>query len=569
MSISFRSLLLALPFVLALPAPAPAAPFPGAPDETVEGLIAQGRARLADGSPLEAQAAFDRAAELDGGSPGSRVWVLRGWIAARRVDETLLAVDDLKREGASESDLDYLYGLAFLEQARASIASRGGDRYTQGQVEDAARLLSKALAADPERYRDAWAALAEAAWRAGTLEEARAAAEHAVGLEPHCAAAQALLGRIAFAQHSAADRAGDTVARDEDWSAALAAFRAAIDALGEPSDAAQRAELADLYVQCGNLHAWKQDLEAAAGDYAAAMAADPGRVDYNAVHTALGPEAFATSVAGALARFEAAGAPAGEGLATLLWWHGYALYEGSSWSEAEGAFRRALAAWPAYTSAWYYVFHACVAAQRRAEAVGALQSWLDADAGGLVAALSADAAGGAGTLESLVGWCADPARQQGRPRNEDAALLCDVLTRLQPDVSRHWNNLGLFLRDRADELRRTRGRDADPAEVRGLYERAFEAYEKALALEPENPGYLNDTAVMLHYYLQRDLDRARSMYEQAAEAAERELGRADRAPDARELFATARRDARDNLRRLDLWRERTAAGEDVDPLAVR
>jgi tetratricopeptide (TPR) repeat protein len=82
-------------------------------------------------------------------------------------------------------------------------------------------------------------------------------------------------------------------------------------------------------------------------------------------------------------------------------------------------------------------------------------------------------------------------------------------------------------------------------------EKAYELYSKALALEPENPAYLNDTAVMLHYYLDRELERAKEMYKQANARAKVLLERKDLKPDERELYKIAERDSRNNLAKLE------------------
>ena len=71
------------------------------------------------------------------------------------------------------------------------------------------------------------------------------------------------------------------------------------------------------------------------------------------------------------------------------------------------------------------------------------------------------------------------------------------------------------------------------AQLGELWERILAAYERALELEPQNPNYLNDTAVVLHYYLIRDLDRARALYEETERCAERRLGEANVPPRVR------------------------------------
>ena len=146
-----------------------------APQESVEALIKRGREALAAGKLTEAQAAFDAADAAERGAPRTRVWVVRGWIAAGKFDEALSATDELKAAKAPAADLDYLYGLGFLGMAKAAIASNGGGAFTQSQLEDSLACLQRATKADSARYSDAWLPLAESAWYAQDLTTARAA----------------------------------------------------------------------------------------------------------------------------------------------------------------------------------------------------------------------------------------------------------------------------------------------------------------------------------------------------------------------------------------------------------
>jgi tetratricopeptide (TPR) repeat protein len=203
-----------------------------------------------------------------------------------------------------------------------------------------------------------------------------------------------------------------------------------------------------------------------------------------------------------------------------------------------------------------------------------LQRYAQADRAGLVAMLASSAADQVRVIDYLVGWCADPEQHQGRARNEEAAMLCDLLTRVQPDVSRHWNNLGLFVRDQGDQLRWSSrraegGEEVDAERLQRLWDVAFEAYGRALELEPTNPNYVNDYAVMLHYYLLRDFDQAQELYQRSQALAEAALGREDLPADEREVVRIALRDSKDNQRRLAQYLERVAAGEEIDPNLIR
>lgn len=96
-----------------------------------------------------------------------------------------------------------------------------------------------------------------------------------------------------------------------------------------------------------------------------------------------------------------------------------------------------------------------------------------------------------------------------------------------------WNNYALLARDT------------------NHFEEAYVAYETALALDPSNPALLNDTAVVLHYNLRRDADRARALYERAIEEGKRVLADPNTDSFAHESATIALRDATNNLRLLN------------------
>jgi tetratricopeptide (TPR) repeat protein len=115
-------------------------------------------------------------------------------------------------------------------------------------------------------------------------------------------------------------------------------------------------------------------------------------------------------------------------------------------------------------------------------------------------------------------------------RLEDAREFCGLLVRLVTGDHSLFNDYGLLCRDT------------------GQFEEAYSAYSKALELEPQNPGYLNDCALILHYYLHRDMDRVKTMYEQAIEEANKLLeNKAEMDPNTTEIVQTALQDATRNL----------------------
>ncbi len=538
-----------------------AATHSAARQESVDDLIREGRRLLAENKVAEAVALFERAFELDAGGVRSKVWLVRGWIAQGSHEDALGAVDELRAEQAPSADVDYLFGLGLFGLTKASL-SGGGNAFTQSQFLDAAQALQRATNADAERYRDAFQPFVEAAWYAQDLPLARSAADRAVELEPTSPQAHALRGRVAFSQYSGES---DEAQKKTHWQTAVAAFEAAVKHFGAPSDPWLRNQLADAHVQLGHLHVFADDKAKASDSYAHAIGWDPSKVDFAAVRGALGAELWPAGLAEGEKRFLATHDAADPLYATLSWWLGFTHFENAKWAECETAFRRAVALWPGYANSWYYVFRACFSQQKYAEALEALRAYEAASPEGLIDALGGEKSLNVQCLEYLVGWCANPGNHNGRAQNLDAAFLSDVLTRLEPEVSRFWNNLGLFVRDHGDALRWSRSPEATKEKLEVLWKRALAAYERALELEPENPNYLNDTAVMFHYYLERDYEKALVMYEKAAVLADQILARKDLAPDVREVVKIAQRDSKNNTVKLKRLMEKLARGEKPGP----
>ncbi len=542
----------------ATPAPAARRAFA----ETVDELIDKGRRKLAQGKVIEAATSFARAAELDSNSPRTRVWVVRGAVAQGAFEDALVEIDELRAANAPAADADYVYGLALLGFTKSTLASGGGGAFTQSQFEDAADALARSLGANAARYPDAWVALAECAWYSQDLERARGAATKAVEAQPSSPEASSMLGRVAFSQYSAASQPEPKAAH---WAAARSAFERSVTLYGAPADAAQRSALAEAHIQLGHLHAFADAKPKASDHYASAIGWDPARVDFGAVRGVLGSDLSGPCLIEGEKRFLAVHETTEPIYATLSWWLGLSAFESAQWPACESAFRRAVALWPGYANSWFYVFRACFSQQKFGEALAALRAYDESAPEGLIESLRGEKALNLQFVEYLVGWCADGAKHAGRPLNLDAAFLSDVLTRIEPEVSRYWNNLGLFVRDHGDALRWAKSPEATKEVLNGLWKRALEAYERALELEPENPNYLNDTAVMFHYYLERDYDKALSMYERAAVLADQLLARKDLPSDVREVVKIAQRDAKNNTMKLKRLMEKLARGEKPGP----
>jgi tetratricopeptide (TPR) repeat protein len=221
------------------------------------------------------------------------------------------------------------------------------------------------------------------------------------------------------------------------------------------------------------------------------------------------------------------------------------------------AFQAALARAPEYVNSWYYTALARYHQQKFDEAVAALRKHFDANPEDLVRSIEAGGATSVAILDGLIGRCAE------KGKNLDAAFLVELQVAIDPQNSRYWNNLGLFYRDEGDALDR-RGKAEEKTKARGLWEKALIAYERAHSIDPTDPNYMNDLAVVLDYNLNRELERARALYEKAAVRAEEELARKDLTPDMREVRKIALRDAKDNLGKLARKMERMKEKQEAE-----
>ncbi|MBL9078928.1 MAG: hypothetical protein JNL08_15585 [Planctomycetes bacterium] len=108
-----------------------------------------------------------------------------------------------------------------------------------------------------------------------------------------------------------------------------------------------------------------------------------------------------------------------------------------------------------------------------------------------------------------------------------------------------YNNAALVARD----LGVQRANAGDDAAARDLWERSYAWYERAVALEPNDPRIVNDCGLMLVYHLHRDPARARELFDRATALGEAQLAAlpADAEPQQREQVEEALGDALQNI----------------------
>jgi tetratricopeptide (TPR) repeat protein len=285
----------------------------------------------------------------------------------------------------------------------------------------------------------------------------------------------------------------------------------------------------------------------------------PGTFDYRQAQEFLGgapKRSDSDSLLGFRAALEAAhgaslengGATGLEG-GTQLWWLGWARFLDADWKGSEEAFQASLACGPEFTNAWFYLALARQYSKDSAGALAAIHSGCEADAATMVSA--AQGAGGSlKAFESLIGWCA----MQEPALNLEAAFLAELLTQAFPEEPRHWNNLGLFLRDEGERMemgaRHGGGAEPDPATLADLYRQSYAAYRRALELNPDDPQLLNDTALMVQYHVDGDPAEVEAMYRRSVALLAELLADPALSPDDRARFEQTKSDVSGNLERL-------------------
>ncbi|MEM7310193.1 MAG: tetratricopeptide repeat protein [Planctomycetota bacterium] len=527
----------------------------GASQADVDRLIEEGRRLLDLKKPTEAEGIFLQAQELEGGSIKTRMWVLRAWMdQGGRNNDTLDALDDI-RAVHDGPDVDYLYGMAFARRAEEQLAANALQAIEMN-FGSAIELLMAATEADPLRYRDAFLPLARAAWYTRDLETARAAAEQAYRRYPDDPECAYQLGQIALSQFTVAKDDPELVSESERaWESARDAFLRAVELSGKPNRRDERGQglLARAHLQHGHTVMWKNQTDVGKESYAAALAWDPAAVDLSQLFGMLGAEGLNEVVEDSTKAFAKRYGKKDDRDATMLWWLGYTRFASRKVAESEEAFLRSLDKMPDSANAWHYVGLARYDGKNFEGTAEALRKGWGIDPAAMVSEMQGSRDLNLAKVEYVVGWCVE------REQWADAAVLAELCAETAVDVARYWNNMGFFLREEGARLTAEKD-EAEAARSEVVFEQAFVAYQRALDLSPEDPTFLNDTAVILHYYLKRDLDRALAWYDEAAERADSMLAAGGLSTEQEDLVRTALRDSTNNRRKLKkLLKERSAA----------
>jgi len=542
---SLPLLLLASPALLAAPVPATSATVLVV--DQVDDLIRRGRTELEAGKAEAALLLFEEAAAKDSGLR-TRVWILRARMNAGFLNDILGEIDSLAEAGEGV-ETNYLYGMAFAIKAQQAISSGITDGTVGMQMMDAQTYLGLALEEAGDRFSDGYPVMATIAWMNQDLDAAIAASDKAIGFYPKGAAVLVQRGKIQlsrFVANQADEEKAEAVAAM--GADAVASFDKALAVMGTKKDDGRANERADAWKQLGDMQAWLGDQAASAQAYAHSMSWDPTIHDYGSLWGRLG-ERFIPTLTSAKDEFAQRWGKRTSSDATLLWYLGYARLmqnDADNYELGEQELIASVEKFPTYLNAYYYV---CQLRAKRFDYMGAadimVEFW-ERDRANVVATLSNDLPTAREYLDYIVGQCVNEGRLL------TAATLSEMLGHSDlKEGHLDFSYKGLFLRDHADLLLRGGEHEWGDEELMAFYEESLGAYGKALELDPENPNYQNDLAVVLHYNLRREYDRALELYDAAQENAKR-LMEDETVPLSRkeQFISIALRDSGNNARML-------------------
>lgn len=447
---------------------------------------------------------------------------IRQQIQAGRLDEALRLLEEALRARPDSGPLRLLAAQALYLRARRIAEDPRLVQTVREEMASAEEEARAALAALPGS-RDARMVLAQAIYYQNRLEEAEEETRKVLEATPGDGGAAFLLGEILFLLADRAAREGEGERGAALRKEAGARYEAALKA---------GTRVAACWHRLGNLAAHAGDLSGALGLYRRALALDASEAPH-AWLLAMAPQAGPAGVApeqlitlyrnSAAARKQAGDAP---GAAFLLAQAGLLLEGEKAWPEARAAALGALVLDP--EGQWHALYRAGWCSYWMNDLKAAEQAFLQ-----LVRTrrkqfcdhLQERASEGK-TAAAMMHALSSAAVTQGRLADgRDFSLLLAVARGKAAD----WNNYAFLCRETRQ------------------YEQAWEGYGRALEREPEDPRYLNDGALILHYHLHRDLELAAEMYQKAIASAEAILASRDSMPGDRARAAEALGDARANL----------------------
>lgn len=541
-----------LPFLLSLCLPAATAAAPVAAPaivvDAVDDLIARGKQELVTGKAADAAATFAEAHEAGDHSTQTELWVLRGQVATGQAAAAFERIAAIDAGGYKSNDLDYVIGAARYALGKAAEAKNSGD--AGGLYGEAAAYLADVTAKAPSAYPDAWRMLAASARWTGDMEIAATAVDRALEQE-QSAATLTLASKIRVAR-------GAAMLGDETTKAAGARYleqaakdaAAAAKALGDDPRAA--GPQADVHLQraVALLYLGRKDEAAAA--YVDALGWDPTQADYGQMMGSLrdaetGDKLFIDTLGEGAVAFKKRWGKDYNSDATLHWYRGYAQHFAQDYEGSTKSFETCVVKFPQFANAYWYI-GANHAWTKGADGTQAAEAWLtyrELDKNGFLNTLRTDPTA-TGYVGRVIGMLWNDSR--GGANLETCVELAEFNLQSNPENAKFWNNVGLMCRDAGAWVKAAKPKSPKKS-ADEYFARAWEAYSKAIELD-RRPEFLNDGAVILHYYIEDRYDDAIALYDEAEALAQEWIAKGDLTGDDLEVVTIALRDAKNNRKAL-------------------
>ncbi len=446
------------------------------------------------------------------------------------------------------------------------------DSHVLFTLQDCVREAKKVLQEHPGN-RDMRLILAQTHYTLVELDKCKAQAEQLVKRFPDHPGGHILLGDLAYQEYvrrlqTLRQKGADT---SKEAKAKVAATRDLARTHYQKALALDKDRVV-AHRKLGDLHVWNGNRLGALAKYADAVVIDPTTgVSHDWIKKNLGADKrydFYKKAAEAHLKLPK---PDKKKAALLIWYAALARYEEKKWKQAEDLFVACVAANPDYVNSYYWAMRSAIQAGARDRAAKHCASFATvapiafAD---VIRTLEPKAT--RNLVIQHLGQFAEAAYKSGGAGWPAARDISHVLAAVL-DAAEEWNNYAFLCRQTE------------------MYKESFAAYEYAVEVDPEDGQLLNDAAVILDFHLgtptqirqaervhkrlmksrrmiayesprmdqgslerqaRENLHQAAEMYKEAAELADKALKSGKVKKDDLQRIRTARRDARNNLRKL-------------------
>lgn len=388
----------------------------------------------------------------------------------------------------------------------------------------AAGVAKELLSLNP-RHLEALLGLAQAEFALGDSTNAELHAGLAIEAHPNSAGGHLILGKIHYDQFIGAKT---RFSEDQPEAVAKAEAIAEISRLRDLAVAsflsAKKADPTRAYpmVALGDIDAWMGDLDAAFNNYRDAMLIDPSAaIKHDWLRQNASIDQRLALYDGVAESYADKGAKA---RAIIDWYRALVRFDQGSWKESTQLFAGTLAQLPDITDTYYYLMQSAYWSSDEGLAVSYAIEFAAKPTRARFADLIRDDRRSLAILRVL-------ARNQIEAEALATARDLNHVLAYATHSASDWNNYAYLCRQTQQ------------------FEQGLVGYQMALAIEPESPQLLNDTAVILQHDLkgEQNLTRARELYHQAIELAEAQLAAGGLSAEERTRTQKALADAKLNL----------------------